>query len=52
MCVSLCGSLHYMNEVVRLLNLTSFICNFYTWLIVMLMHSINGMSPRQIPVYI
>ena len=34
-CVCLCVSLHCMNETVTLLNLTLFINNLYTWLIVM-----------------
>ena len=32
--VCVCGSFHRMNEIVTLLNLTLFIYNFYTWLIV------------------
>ena len=40
-CVCVCiwiggdGSLHCMSEIVTLLNLTLFVYNFYTWLIVM-----------------
>ena len=37
-----CGSLHRMNEIVTLLNLTWFIYNFYTWLIVMFCLFVNA----------
>ena len=33
-CVCVCGSLHCKDEIVTSLNLTAFIYNFYTWLIV------------------
>ena len=58
-CVCVHSSLHSMNESVTLLNLTEFIYNFNTWLIVMFCIFVDalyvwkfGMSPKQIPVYI
>ena len=42
MCVCACGNLHCMNEIVTLLNLTSFTYNFYTWLIVMFCQFVNA----------
>ena len=39
--VCVCGSLHCMNEIVALLNLSWFIYNFYTWLIVMFCVFVN-----------
>ena len=38
-----CGSLHCMNEIVTLLNLTLFIYNFYTWLFVMFCLFVNAL---------
>ena len=42
-CVFVCGSLHCMNEIVTLLNLTWFIYNFDTWLIVMFCAFVNAL---------
>ena len=41
--VSVCGSLHCTNQIVTLLNLTLFIYNFYTWLIVMFCLFVNAL---------
>ena len=41
-CVCVYGSLHCMNEIVTLLNLT-FIYNFYTWLTVMFYLFVNAL---------
>ena len=50
MCVCVCvcargarASLHCMNEIATLLNLTSFIYNFHTWLIVMFCLFVNAL---------
>lgn len=56
-CTRMCGSLHCMNEVVALLNLTLFIYELLYManghiLSYLLMHCINGLSARQIPVCI
>ena len=44
MCVCVCVSLHYKNEIVTSLNFTVFIYNFYTWLIVMFCLFVNALD--------
>ena len=41
-CVCVCDNLHGMNETATLLNLTVFIYNMYTWLIVMVCLFLNA----------